>query len=55
MLDLDDRLLRERGETGDRRRHATHPATVKPELVASAANRVWPWDISEYETTAGGT
>jgi len=30
------RLLRERGETGDRRRHATHPAKVKPELVASA-------------------
>jgi putative transposase len=26
------RLLRERGETGDRRRHATHPAKVKPEL-----------------------
>ena len=24
------RLLRARGETGDRRRHATHPATVKP-------------------------
>jgi putative transposase len=38
------RLLRERGETGDRRRHATHPATVKPELVATAPNRVWSWD-----------
>jgi hypothetical protein len=30
-----DRLLRARGETGDRRRHATHPARVKPELLAS--------------------
>ena len=29
------RLLRERGETGERRRQATHPATVKPELVAT--------------------
>ncbi len=41
------RLLRERGETGDRRRHATHPAKVKPELVASAPNTVWSWDITK--------
>jgi putative transposase len=33
------RLLRAAGETGDRRRHATHPARVKPELVASAPNQ----------------
>lgn len=38
------RLLRERGETGDGRRQATHPAKVKPELVANAPNRVWSWD-----------
>ena len=43
------RLLRERGETGDRRRHATHPAKVKPELVASAPNTVWSWDIERHE------
>mgnify|MGYP001374337571 CR=1 FL=1 len=41
------RLLRERGETGDRRRQATHPAKVKPELVADAPNRVWSWDITK--------
>lgn len=41
------RLLRERGETGDRRRQATHPAKVKPELVAAAPNRVWSWDITK--------
>jgi putative transposase len=29
------RILREHGEVGDRRRHATHPARVKPELVAT--------------------
>ena len=34
------RLLRERGETRERRRQATHPAAVKPELVAHAPNRV---------------
>jgi putative transposase len=31
------RLLRERGETGDRRRHATHPARVKPNAIRFAA------------------
>ncbi|TVR25576.1 MAG: hypothetical protein EA387_03665 [Nitriliruptor sp.] len=29
------RLLADRGETGERRRQATHPATVKPELMAT--------------------
>ena len=43
------RLLRHRGETGDRRRHATHPAKVKPELVARAPNEVWSWDIERHE------
>jgi putative transposase len=41
------RLLRQRGETGDRRRHATHPAKVKPELVATAPNQCWSWDITK--------
>jgi putative transposase len=43
------RLLRARGETGDRRRHATHPAHVKPELVATQPNQVWSWDIVRHE------
>ncbi len=43
------RLLRERGETGERRRQATHPATVKPELVASGPNQVWSWDITKIK------
>jgi putative transposase len=33
------RLLRAQGEIGDRRRHATHPARVKPELLATAPNQ----------------
>jgi putative transposase len=41
------RLLRQRGETGDRRRHATHPPRVKPELVATKPHRVWSWDITK--------
>jgi putative transposase len=46
------RLLRERGQTGDRRRHATHPASVKPELVAHQPNSVWSWDITKLRGPA---
>ena len=31
----------------ERRRQARHPATVKPELVATAPNCVWSWDITK--------
>jgi putative transposase len=41
------RLLRRAGESRERRRQATHPATVKPELVATAPNQVWSWDITK--------
>ena len=41
------RVLREHDEVGDRRRHATHPARVKPELVATAPNEVYSWDITK--------
>ena len=46
------RVLRENEEVGDRRRHATHPARVKPELVASAPNRVYSWDITKLKGPA---
>lgn len=51
------RLLRERGETGDRPWHATHPPRVKPELVAEgeAPNRVWSWDITKLHGPAKWT
>jgi putative transposase len=49
------RLLRERGQTGDRRRHATHPAAVKPELVAHQPNSVWSWDITKLRGPAKWT
>jgi putative transposase len=41
------RLLRETGESGERRRQATHPPKVKPELHATEPNAVWSWDIAK--------
>jgi putative transposase len=49
------RLLRTHGETGDRRRHATHPARVKPELLATAPNQCWSWDITKLAGPAKWT
>jgi putative transposase len=49
------RLLRSVGETGDRRRHATHPPRVKPELVATAPNQCWSWDITKLAGPAKWT
>jgi putative transposase len=49
------RLLRARGETGDRRRHATHPPRVKPELLATKPNQVWSWDITKLAGPAKWT
>ena len=41
------RVLRDAGETRERRRQATHPARVKPELVAARPGEVWSWDITK--------
>ncbi len=41
------RLLRAEGEVRERRRLATHPATVKPELLATGPNEIWSWDITK--------
>jgi putative transposase len=41
------RLLRAHGESRERRRQATHPPRVKPELVATAPNHVYSWDITK--------
>jgi putative transposase len=49
------RLLRRAGESRERRRQATHPATVKPELVATAPNQVWSWDITKLRGPAKWT
>ena len=49
------RLLRQAGESRERRRQATHPASVKPELVAAAPNAVWSWDITKLHGPAKWT
>jgi putative transposase len=41
------RVLREHDEVRDRRRHATHPAAKKPELLATRPNQVYSWDITK--------
>jgi putative transposase len=41
------RLLRDSGETGERRRQATHPARTIPELVAAKPNEVWSYDVTK--------
>jgi putative transposase len=48
------RVLRSQDEIRDRRRHATHPARVRPELVARGPNQVWSWDISKLKGPAKG-
>ncbi|WP_433450418.1 transposase [Streptomyces sp. CA-142005] len=40
-------ILREKGQTGERRRQATHPAKTVPELVATAPSQVFTWDITK--------
>jgi putative transposase len=49
------RLLRAAGETRERRRQAVHPAAVKPELLATAPNQVWSWDITKLHGPAKWT
>ena len=43
------RILRANGEVKERRRQATHPAKVKPELVATRPNVCWSWDITKLK------
>jgi len=49
------RVLHEYDEVKERRRQATHPAKVKPELVATKPNQVWSWDISKLRGPAKWT
>lgn len=41
------RLLRQRAMVRERRAQARRPAHIKPELVATAPNQVWSWDITK--------
>jgi hypothetical protein len=41
------RLLEEEGATRERRDQLTHPTYQKPELLATAPNQLWSWDITK--------
>lgn len=41
------RLLAKVGESRERRDQRTHPEYTKPELLATAPNQVWSWDITK--------
>ncbi len=43
------RILRSHNEVRERRRQATHPAKVRPELLAGAPLVVWSWDITKLK------
>ena len=43
------RVLAEADEVRERRAQARHPAYVKPELVATAPNQGWSWDITKLK------
>ena len=43
------RVLAEAHEVRERRAQARHPSYAKPELVATAPNQVWSWDITKLK------
>jgi putative transposase len=43
------RVLRSCGQVGERRAQASHPARVRPELVADGPDQVWSWDITKLK------
>jgi putative transposase len=49
------RVLREAGESRERRAQATHPAAVKPELIATGPDQVYSWDITKLHGPAKWT
>ena len=43
------RVLAAADEVRERRAQARHPAYAKPELVATAPNQIWSWDITKLK------
>jgi putative transposase len=41
------RILQQEGESRERRDQLVHPAYHKPELLATAPNQLWSWDITK--------
>jgi len=49
------RILAGEGETRERRDQLVHPAYTKPELLATAPNQLWSWDITKLPGPAKWT
>jgi putative transposase len=49
------RLLRQSGQVRERRDQLTHPPYAKPELLATAPNQLWSWDITKLRGPAKWT
>jgi putative transposase len=49
------RVLEQDGASGERRDQLVHPAYHKPELLASAPNELWSWDITKLRGPARWT
>jgi putative transposase len=48
------RIAAAAGQTRERRAQDTHPAKVKPELLADALSQVWSWGITKLRGPAKG-
>ncbi|MGW3506472.1 DDE-type integrase/transposase/recombinase [Streptomyces sp. NPDC000994] len=48
------RILSAAGQSGERRRQATHPPRTIPELVATGPSQVFTWDITRLPGPAKG-
>ncbi len=42
-------LTEQHGSVKERRKHIQHPNYAKPELLATAPNEVWSWDITKLK------
>lgn len=49
------RIARAAGQVRERRRQATHPPRVRPELLACGPNQVWSWDITALKGPTKGS
>jgi transposase InsO family protein len=48
------RIARAAGQVSERRRQATHPPRVRPELAAHGPSEVWSWDITALKGPTKG-
>lgn len=48
------RIARTAGQVSERRRQATHPPRVRPELAAHGPSQVWSWDITALKGPING-